>query len=1226
MDILNLNLVVEATTSANCIDFSGSFSNFSSRRMDDKPSIKNQKNQHIRPFRYDSTAEFRLNARNLSRYSKCGVTRSLLGAAIIAALLYPPVSLYAASLAIPQIPLVIASPTHPQVLILIGNSQSMDGNFSGAIMTGTGSLSSSLTSLYNSSSPINYTVPAGFTPPVQGPDVNGLAPYTVIQGGMKIDNSPSRLNVAKAAVKAIIENYIATTDFALGTYSTSNISVYSTWVYYMSPESSNFVFTNTPIEGNRYVINPCYNYGSATSTVASNCSSLATLYGSSVLSSSQYMQIGTSSDDPLINDVLFASGGLPGVFVSYNGPTPSNPYPPNYTLSNYNQGNIRMTYANTRPSIGNFTTSPTNAGFVPFSPQVMYAQRGFAYYSNNAFNTGNIRINMTSAGINPTPTSVTNALNAFLPSLAPETNSTSTLEIKASAPQSPLGGLLTRANSFMKTVGTTSGNCPQKKYIVLISDGLPTQDLQGRYWPPLGSAAAVGYGVTATFNADGTLNSTNDQALSDAINEIINLKNNKVTTFVIGLGAGVDPSVNPQAAATLTALAVAGGSENYYPATNPEELVNSFNAILSNIQNGSFSTTASTVSSNRINTNTVAYQANFTTKDTPYDDWTGNLIAIKLDPNTGIPTSTILWSAQSQLDSLTVGTGWSTNRKIATWDPLAAVGVPFRWTDINTIQQGQLQSSDQLGEQRLEYIRGNATLEKRNGGTFRNRSHILGDIVDSQVIYVASPQAPYLTTSYIDFAKANVNRLPTVYVGANDGMLHAFNTTTGQELFSFVPNAVFKNLDQLTSTLYNQNHLFFVNGSPESSDVQFLDGSWHTILVGGENAGGQSIYAIDITHPTYLSTESALANAVLWEFTDTDLGLTYSIPKVGQIRGVSSSSLKFAVFFGNGYNNLNNTAVLYAVDPQTGSLIRKIDLCAAVPTACDVNLPQGLSTVALAQKDGLQAEPITVVYAGDLQGNLWAIDVASSDPTSWSTRLLFQAKDSTGVSQPITTAPIVTLNPNFPRRQGLFVLFGTGQLLTTSDLANNQTQTIYGIWDVPLSSTTYTRSDLQQQILTVVNSSTSGLSTNIITATANTINWNNKVGWFADLPIAGQRVVSAPELINGAFIATLNTPPLNSCGFGFSSMLLELNFLNGGAFQYARFDLNGDSAFNVADKYNGVYPVGIGLSNSYANAPTILGPDKNNNLVILITLSDRTQTTVIAPNITPRKVGWWQIN
>lgn len=1165
-----------------------------------------------------------ISSKNLIRNVKFELKQSLSRVFKII-LLCSPASLYAVTLAIPQIPLVIASPTHPQVLFLIGNSQSMEGNLSGGIMTGSGLLSSNLNSLYNTSSPINYSVPLGFTPPIQGADANGWAPYTVIQGGNKVDNSPSRLNLAKAAVKAILEYYIPTTDFALTTYSTSNTNIYNTWVYYTSPQNSNFIFTNTPIEGNRYVINPCYNYSSASSTIASNCASIATLYAPNELSSNQYMQIGNSSDDSLLNDVLFSSDALPAVFISYNGPNPSNPYPPNYNLSNYNQGNIRMTYNNTIPSSGNFITSPTNAGFVPYSKQVMYVQRGFVYYSNHAFNTGNVLIDMMTAGINPTPTSVANALNAFLPSLLPETSSKSTNEIKASANQSPLAGMFTRAQSFLKTVGTTSGKCPQKKHIILISDGLPTQDLQGRYWPPLGSAAGIGYGVTATFNADGTLNSTNDQALSDTISEVINLKNDGVSTFVIGLGAGVNPTINPQAAATLRAIAATGGTGDYYPATNPQELLDNFNVILTNIQNGSFSTSAATVNSTRIDANSLAYQGSFTTKDTPYEDWTGNLLAVKLDPNTGKPTNTILWSAQAQLDPLISGTGWSTNRKIATWDPLNSVGVPFRWTDINTIQKSQLQPSDQLGEQRLEYIRGNTALERRNGGTFRNRSHTLGDIVDSQVIYVGAPQAPYQTMSgYSDFAKANSNRQPTLYVGANDGMLHAFNATTGQELFAFIPNEELNKLDQLSSALYNQNHLFFVNGAPETSDVQFANNSWHTILVGGENAGGQSIYAMDITNPTGLNTESALANAVLWEFTDDDLGLTFSMPQIGQI-GTTRPSPNFAVFFGNGYNSLNNSSVFYAVNPETGALIRKIDLCAAVPTACNINLPQGLATVALAQQDGLQGAPITAVYAGDLQGNLWAIDVSSNNPNSWSVRLLFQARDSSGIAQPITTAPIVTLNPSYPRKSGLFILFGTGQLLTTSDLANSQTQTIYGVWDKPLSSTTFTRADLQQQTLSLINSSTSGLSTNIITATANTINWNSKVGWFANLPIAGQRVINDPELINGAFVATLNTPPLNSCGFGFTSMLLELNFLTGGAFQYARFDLNGDSLFNASDKYNGQYPVGIGLSNSYANSPTFLGTDKNNNLVILITQSDGTQSAIILPNTEPRKKGWWQI-
>ncbi len=60
--------------------------------------------------------------------------------------------------------------------------------------------------------------------------------------------------------------------------------------------------------------------------------------------------------------------------------------------------------------------------------------------------------------------------------------------------------------------------------------------------------------------------------------------------------------------------------------------------------------------------------------------------------------------------------------------------------------------------------------------------------------------------------------------------------------------------------------------------------------------------------------------------------------------------------------------------------------------------------------------------------------------------------------------------------------------------------------------------------------------------TSNSVNWTTKAGWFDDLAIAGQRVVTNPDLVNGVFVATLNTPPLTSCGVGFNSMLLELNY------------------------------------------------------------------------------------
>ncbi|TAL80664.1 MAG: pilus assembly protein PilY [Candidimonas sp.] len=1116
-----------------------------------------------------------------------------LAAAVLSGSLFATAATTPTPLAISQVPLQLATPIHPQVLIAIGNSESMDGNLSGAIMTGSGSLGSSLSTLNASSSPTTYTVPTGFTPPVTAATA-GSAPYTSTVGVNLVDNSPSRLNVAKAGVAAILNAYMANTDFALVDYSTSGTSKYTTWVYHMSTGSGSsgaFTFTNTAIAQSGSapytVANPCYGYTTATSaTVKSNCSNIAsTLYTSSTLNSNQYMVVAASSDNPSVNDVLYASG-QPAVFVNYGGATMYNS-----TLSGYNNGQVQSSYNYSVPN-ANTTTGPTNAGYVPATPQVMYVERGFGYGGNQSSSTGNVVVGMTTAGTSPTTATVATAIAKFTPYLQPETNNASTTEIKASAGQSPTAGLLAKAKTTLAS-SLGSAACSPKQYVVLISDGLPTQDLSGKNWPPLGSAAATTYGVSATFNSDGSLNTTNDQALTDAITNITALKNAGINTYVIGLGAGVDPSLNPQAAATLTAMAVAGGTSNAYPATSPAALVNALNSILVSIQAGSFSTSQSAVNSTHLKTGSVQYQASFNSNDTPYQDWTGDMRETALNPS-GNPVGTPIWSAQSMLDAQVAATGgWSSGawpgRSIVTWNPTlnsgAGGGAPFETANLSSTQLSQLGSTAAQQTATLQYLRGSQANELHNGGTLRNRSHILGDIVDSTPQYIGAPAGPYFVASYANFMATQAARQPMLYVGANDGMLHAFNASTGSEQFAFVPNGVFSKLSQLTAPLYNQGHQFYVDGSPQTADVQFSDSTWHTLLVGGENGGGNSVYALDVTNPASLTTEAAVSSAVLWEFTDANMGLSYSEPQIAKVNVTGSP---FAVFFGNGYNSPGQTPYLYAVNPQTGAKLAGINLCAAVitalPSACNASLPNGLSSVAIANSDGLLGSAITQVYAGDLQGNLWVVDVSNATPSAWTVRLLFQARDSSGNPQPITTAPVVTLNPNYPGKAGNFVMFGTGQFLTSADLSSTQTQTAYGVWDKG-GTTPYTRTNLQSQTLAIVTPATSGLPQNILTDTTNAVNFASKVGWYDDLPTPGQRIMTDPLLLNGNFLTTLNTPPASACGVQPQALLLEINYKTGGAPTQPILDINGNGAFNT---YAGGNAAGIAIGPGYASSPTII--------------------------------------
>ena len=308
---------------------------------------------------------------------------------------------------IAQVPLTVSAPAHPQIVIALGNSESMDGNLSGAIMTGSGSLNPALALLQNSSSPLNFAIPPGFTPPVN-PGGAGVAPYTVAANGLLVDNSPSRLNVAKQGIAAVLKAFMPNADFALLDYVLNGTGLYTTWLYEMSPTTGPFVFSNTITPApDRWVANPCYQYNLTGSPVYDGCHDIDIsnkVVGN--MAQSQFMQISASSDDPLINDVLYAGGGIDAVCLDYGGPNPASPYTA-FTLGQYNASpsNISESYT-TEVNVCPPTTFPTNAGYVPFTPQTMYIQRGFGYYGGQSATTATTLVPMTSAGANPTPASV----------------------------------------------------------------------------------------------------------------------------------------------------------------------------------------------------------------------------------------------------------------------------------------------------------------------------------------------------------------------------------------------------------------------------------------------------------------------------------------------------------------------------------------------------------------------------------------------------------------------------------------------------------------------------------------------------------------------------------------------------------------------------------------------------------------------------------------------------
>ncbi|MGH8280902.1 MAG: pilus assembly protein, partial [Gammaproteobacteria bacterium] len=717
---------------------------------------------------------------------------------------------------------------------------------------------------------------------------------------------------------------------------------------------------------------------------------------------------------------------------------------------------------------------------------------------------------------------------------------------------------------------------------------------------------------------------------------------------------GVNPALNPQAAAALTAMAVAGGTGSasptgYFPGSSPAQVVTDLQAILNIISVTNVSSVSAAANSTSLNLNTVVYQASYNGYSGAYHDWTGDLKALSVNPTNGVVNTTPNWSAQCALDAMAtgavctnstdlgtgIGNGWSSARQIATWNPSTGAGVPFVWANISSAQQTELQPVDALGQDRLNYLRGDTLGELHNGGAdgFRDRSHILGDIVDSTPIYIGQANGPYIgDTSYQAFETATAGR-HVIYLGANDGMLHAFDAATGQELYAFIPNGVFANLVNLTSSTYNQAHQFFVDGSPSAGDVKFANGTWHTVLTGGLNDGGNSIYALDVTNPSSLTSQNSVASSVLWEFTDSTLGLTYSRPVIAQTNVTSSTNSNpngFLEFFGSGYNNSDGNDYLYAVNPETGKQVAKINLCAAVAGACNAALTNGVSSPVVVNSGGNISQPDDTVYVGDLQGNLWKINIADANPQNWVVTLLFQARDASNNPQPITVTPAVSLVPAFPGLTGTVVYFGTGQYLGLPDQISHLTQTFYGILDN--GTGTATRSELQQQVLTDVAAGAttgSGGTTTVETRTVtnNAVNWTTQRGWYMDLPDTAERAITDPRLYAGEVVFTTYVPsPGETCVGGGAAFLMAVNYSNGCSFPQPQLDIDGSGNLNSNDQVGSNNPVGIGLGEVYASAPEIL----STNITGLPVMKLTTLSTGVIANVgerggTPWQLSWSQI-
>ena len=506
------------------------------------------------------------------------------------------------------------------------------------------------------------------------------------------------------------------------------------------------------------------------------------------------------------------------------------------------------------------------------------------------------------------------------------------------------------------------------------------------------------------------------------------------------------------------------------------------------------------------------------------------------------------------LDNGTLESKWSTNdagrfavpalRKVFTLKP-GTGGVEFKLlADLSVTQQDDLRASacggalvdpDTCAQARIDWMRGDKTHEEA-AGPLRKRARVLGDIISSSPYYVRDTR--------------------TLYIGSNDGMLHAFEADTGNELFAYAPNALMPKLHKLSSPTYS--HEYFVDGEIAVSVRSETPGEQeHPRRNPGP--GWQGLVCAGCHRPDQLRR---FRGAV---------GVHRGRPGrgAGQAgdRQVEQPG-KMAVLVGNGYNSNSERAVLYVIDLETGALIRKIDTQAG--SAGDTN---GLTTPRGWDDDANGT--LDVVYAGDRLGNVWKFDLSSSNPASWGSAFssagvpapFFVARDAGGKRQPITGGMSIGVNPRRgdPNFGKLFVFFGSGQYILSGDITDKSVQTWYGLIDTGTSIPD--RTVLMPR--TITTESTIGGSAVRAFSTALAGDMAGKRGWYIDLEppsgANGERITSDAKFLGSVLLVTSIVPSTDMCKPGGDGFLNAVDPFSGGALSTVFFDANRDQAFTDAD-------------------------------------------------------------
>ena len=454
------------------------------------------------------------------------------------------------------------------------------------------------------------------------------------------------------------------------------------------------------------------------------------------------------------------------------------------------------------------------------------------------------------------------------------------------------------------------------------------------------------------------------------------------------------------------------------------------------------------------------------------------------------------------------------------------------------------------GDNLVDWLRG----QSGNSDIFRARENVLGDTVNSKPAFVAEPRLQYadaVTPDYSSFKLANASRQGVLYIAANDGMLHAFNGDTGQELWAWIPRMIRPDLYKLAVSSYDTQHRYFVDGSPQVMDVFFKSQSkWKTVLVGGLKAGGRGFFALDITDPfnpkglwEVCADPTGTLECAAAGDKDDNIGFSFGDPVVTKW---AKDPSKWVAIVSSGYNNVSpgdGKGYVFVIDIETGKILDKKDTGVG-----DATTPSGLAHLTGFAKNFAVDNTATLVYGGDLEGNVWRLDTEKME-----FKRIGQLFDASSPAKPQSVTTKVDVTQFDAGFNAVYV--GTGRLLGTSDLQDPATlvppenrayqQTVYGFKDTggDLGNLRLPAAKLVQQTIAVT------ADPNVRTISNNAVDWSTQNGWYVDLNPAnqspGERVTIDFQLVRGVLLLATNEPKNEPCSAGGVSWTYQFDYRSG---------------------------------------------------------------------------------